>query len=253
MKKSLYLTGLLLAASVAGNSSLAANNFAGTSVGATAGWTNMNFKINNDLLKGTNISSIAKTKGNGANLRLTLSHGFVFSNSFYLGLELAAAYDSTKVKKSATRTLADWGVNASSLAGFNSDYGVNAQLTDNVALNYKLSRRFVITPAIKIGGIIKETTLVYGRLGLDLAFSKIEASITPSRAGATPGTWNKSYSFPVPYLVPGIGVEHMIDDHISIKAQADLGFGLVNAKKGLVKVKDKTKVFTLSAGVGYKF
>lgn len=243
---------LLIAASVLGcvaATSASANTFSGPAVGVQLGVSTMNYKIGTGFFGDTAFGSVAKARGTGFNGRVFGQWGTV-RGSLVFGVDLGVGYDTAAPKKSVTGTGATLGLSTAqvnSLMGNYKQFGTALTTASTFTFTHKLKNSMFIAPGVRVGGVIGGKTLIFGRLGVNCQFQKLETTITSGTASATFKDNMMTTS-----VVPGVGVDYMVNDNVFVRGQLDyaIGVSVSGNRSGFTK---KPNTFTATAGVGYQF
>jgi len=240
MKKLLIAAGVL--ASIA---SAQANPFSGPAVGVSLGVSNMKYKINQGLLGDTGFANIGKASGSGFNGRI-FAQWTTIRGAFNFGVDLGVGGDATKAKKTVSGTAGALNLNYGSLMGNYSQFrGLTAASPFTVST--VLRNNLFLAPGIRFGGVVCGKTLLFGRVGVNVQFQRLDTTWATGTASAT-----FKDNMVTTSVVPGVGVDYMVNDNMFVRAQVEYAFG-VSVSGNRSSFKHKPNAFIANVGVGYQF
>jgi opacity protein-like surface antigen len=148
----------------------------------------------------------------GFNGNIFVGYGKTFesSPSYYLGGELFGNYFSPKLKGSSY---------SSGTTMYDSSY--------TMSINTEVKNTYSIGGDIRAGYLVMPRTMIYALFGLDYARFKVKSEFVfnPSYIGAPgPAQVNNDFSKLKLGYMPGIGMEMVLTDHFSLRAQYTYAF-----------------------------
>ncbi len=242
MKKLLIAAGLVAVTTL----SASAAPFSGPAVGLALGVSNMSNKNSQTPFGGNPFGNVGKASATGFNGRV-FGQWSTIRGSFHFGVDLGVGVDTAKTKKTISGSLNSLGFTQAQLNTLIGTYKLwGTALTQSVTVTQTVRNNFFAAPGVRFGGVVGGKTLVYGRLGVNVQFQKIETSIVCG--GTTALLKNNAINTQV---APGVGVDYMINDNMFVRGQVEYGIGV--GQTGKNKFKKKPSSFVANVGVGYQF